>query len=848
MSTYFYVYTILIGVYSTLALYHTMVYLGRRSDKANLYYSTLLLSCVYITFTKGILPELKCFDTLPLQHIKIFAQYSAAAFAISTMIAFIYKTLKITQYRKWILLYITYMVVLIAICYIWYIITENSRRPVIFITALTLPLGASLWVLMLRTYFAKKNYFDRNISKTLIAIASAAYCVSYVIFPIMFVLKYSQAIQLLVITIGMLIMVIVSAYALVNTFNKEHHELIDTKEHLESKVVKRTEELEDANKKRTTAFVNIAHEIKTPLTILNNLVNIYIKKYGNNLDLKEIKNWIEILTKEAVNFLDAEKFTMGKVLYENEQTLNLSELLIEKIDSFKIYIEESCRITLNSSIEKNVCVKADPSAIDRVINNLIINAVKYNKTDGAISVELKKNGDYAEIIVSDTGVGISHEHIGRIFEQYYQASHAKNNRQGIGMGLYITNQIIKSLDGYIDVESELGKGSIFRIKLKCTHNNVNKAKYDLQEINITESNQNVTDYYSNSNNSNVLIVEDNISLLSIIKENLKQSYNVVCATNGFEAVEKIDKTNSNPDIIISDVMMDVMDGYELLSIIRSRKNNVPFIFLTAKTGIDEEVKGLNNGAIDYIQKPFHMDILIAKIETLISYNKLKESAFELEKYRSMGMITASICHEILNPLTGIKGSFEVVEDIVKYNQDNLLQEGIDNVKTNIRRISDIVTTLRSLFHGDRMITEKLNLFEIIKFVVALYKDSLGSKIEFKINVDTNILVLANKSALTQVLINLINNAAEAIKEKGIIYLDYSNSKLTVGDNGCGISENNMDKIFNISFSTKREIGCTGIGLFIVKEITERMGIDIKVESVLEVGTRVHLIFPDNKDA
>jgi signal transduction histidine kinase len=844
MSAFFYIYTILIGVYTALALYHTMVYLGRRSDKANLYYSVLLLSCVYITFTKGILPELKGFDTLPLHHFKIFAQYSASAFAISTMIAFVYKALKIVQYRKWILSYITYMVVLITICYIWYIMTEDSRGPVIFITALALPLGASLWFLMLKTYFAKKNYCYRNFSKTLIAIASAAYCASYVIFPIMFVLEYSQAIQLLVITIGMLIMAIVSAYALVNTFNKEHHELIDTKEHLESKVIERTKELEAVNNHRTTAFVNVAHEIKTPLTILNNLVNIYIKKYGNNSDLKEIKNWIEILIKEAVIFLDVEKFTMGKILYENEKTINLSELLIEKIDSFKTYIEESCRITLKSGIEKNICIKADPFAIDRVMNNLIINAVKYNKTDGIISVELQKKGEFAEIIVSDTGVGISHEHIGRIFEQYYQASHIKNNRQGIGMGLYITNQIIKSLDGSIDVESELGKGSIFRIKLKCTYDNVKKEKYDLQKINITESKQKVTDYYSNNNSITILIVEDNISLLKTIRENLKQSYNVFCATNGYEAVEKIDNTNINPDIIISDVMMDVMDGYELLSIIRSRKNNVPFIFLTAKTGINEEIKGLNSGAIDYIQKPFHMDILKARIETLISYNKLKESAFELEKYRSMGMLTASICHEILNPLTGIKGSFEVVEDIVQYNQDNLLQEGIDNVKTNIRRISDIVTTLRCLFHGDRIITEKLNLLEIIELVIALYKDNLGSKIEFKINVDTNIFVLANKSALTQVLVNLVTNAAEAIEETGVIYFDYANNKLIIGDNGCGIAENNLKNIYNISFSTKREKGCTGIGLFIVKEISDRMGIDIKIESVLDEGTTVHLTFPN----
>jgi signal transduction histidine kinase len=837
-------FSVLTGIYISLAIYHLMVYFGRRNDKNNLYYVVLLLSCTYITITKGLIGELTPFDTTITIYFKVFFQYTATTFAVCSMLIFVYKSLELKCVKKLIVTYTYYLPCLIAVVYTLFLITGDSKTYIRYVVLLGMPPGAILWIWMLFQFYSKKNIANYSKSKSIVAISSGAYCASYVIFPVFFYKGYSFAFQLYIVSIGMIIMVASSAYALVKQFNNEHKELIETKKHLEKKVVDRTRELEVSNQQKTNAFINVAHEIKTPLTIINNSLSRYKSQVSDNEFLREISYNVDTLLKNANDFIDTEKLTGGKTLYVHDSSVDFSRLLLQKTDSFR-HIAGNNYITIEHEIEDDIIIKADPVAIDRVLNNLLNNAIHYNRPSGSIVVTLKRTDTKVTLVVKDTGIGISQEHQQHIFEPYYQVSQKKKNSQGIGMGLYITSEIVRSLDGTIEVDSSEGEGSSFIVNLKACSNTEHA---DANVANVTKpldfpAYTEISDIVHDTSDFPVLlVVEDKKSLLKAIRDYMSDNYDVLCAVNGKVATDKITTMKKVPDCIVSDIMMDEMDGFAFLDTLRNdeKLKAVPFIFLTAKSSDSEKVEGLQKGATAYIAKPFSMDVLKAKIDSMLEYNALKQKLFELEKYHSIGVMTASICHQILNPLAGIRGPIYVIEKAIE--KAGAGTEKIDKnilfVKENSNRINDIVETLRSLFKGHEFAVEEIRVKQYISSLVAIFAEKVNDYIEFSIEIDDNLTIQMNKGALTQIMINLLSNAIEAINENGKILITGNEQRISIKDNGCGIPKEHLDKVFDLHYTTKPE--GTGFGMYLVKQLVERLGITMKIQSTVGEGTEVVL--------
>ncbi len=398
------------------------------------------------------------------------------------------------------------------------------------------------------------------------------------------------------------------------------------------RVEKAKEEIELTSRIKTNFFINLSHETKTPLTLISNYMGKYIRQYGMNEDLKIIKQNIDKLQQDMVNFLDLEKLERGQVFYDNEQVFNISDLFSAKMPFFRTLAERK-KIRFKSSIEESLFIQADPLAIDRIINNLLDNAVKFTNNEGLIEVMLISNDDEIIFKIKDNGIGISEEHKKNIFQPYYQISHAKRNIQGIGMGLYIVKKTLDSLSGRIFLESSTGAGSTFTVFLKkhmLTEKDKIKKDFEITAqsdnipLNLTVSDSEVKEGYPC-----ILIVEDNINMLQYLVDNLKSEYSIFPATDGTDALKKLENM-PKPDFIISDIMMDGMDGYkffeELMKIKepdgRETYKETPFLFLTAMHSQEEKLKSLNRGAVDFISKPFLMEELKAKIKTFI---ELKEA-------------------------------------------------------------------------------------------------------------------------------------------------------------------------------------------------------------------------------
>jgi len=402
---------------------------------------------------------------------------------------------------------------------------------------------------------------------------------------------------------------------------KTNKQLKDININLEQKVLNRTKQLEEAHEQKTNIFINIAHETKTPLTLISNYLDKYIKKHKETGDLLIIKNNIDKLKKDMINFLDIQKLERGQIYYNHNQIINLSNILKEKIKLFTIITWRKRIHIISDNIENNIVIKIDPYAIDRILNNLIDNAIKYNKEFGKIEISLTEIYNKIILMIKDTGIGISKEQQETIFNPYYQISHKKRNIQGIGMGLNIVKNIINDVNGKIEINSELNKGTVFIITFnKHIINKNDKITNNIELSSPFNSIVNIKlkeEKYDNKR-KNILLVEDNIEMLSYLQESFYDEYNVFMSKNGVDALKKINEM-PKPNIIISDIMMDKMNGYEFYDeLIKNDKYNyIPFIFLTALTSNNEKIKSLKKGAVDYIYKPFTIEELKHKVTSIL---------------------------------------------------------------------------------------------------------------------------------------------------------------------------------------------------------------------------------------
>lgn len=846
-----------IGMYVSLAMYHFLVYLGRREDKNNLYYAIIVISFAYLTFTMSVIPKMTFIEhdiRYNFWHLSIVFSYTAVT---ASLFFYIIKVLKIEQYKKIAIGFVVLAFIVNSFVYIGShilkIATFYELSPIMFY-CLT-PTSCIFYTIVMYNFFKNKN---RTKIQTKLTISISFFILFFILHPILLMLDVKEYIAISFSNVGMIITMIIIAKYLVDIFNDEHHELIDTKNNLEKKIEERTFELREAkelieiqSQEKTNFFVNLAHETRNPAMNILNYLNRCINRYPNDNNLHILRANVNKLVRDMVNFLDSEKIEQGRLFYDDCHSFDLSKFINEKVTFIEPTFELK-KICILRKIQDGVDIVSNIYGIDKIVNNLLDNAYKYTDNGGNVEILLdSKEKDQIVLCVRDNGIGIPEEKKKHIFDKYYQITHKKSNYQGIGMGLYITKGIVDSLHGEIEFISPLvnGRGTEFKVTFRSNSTSSNTIPYsetgfDLasqHSIGMSTNDLPIENIIKDRNKDIVLIVEDDKNILFSIKEVLEDEYNILCAINGKEALELIEKHRII--LIISDIMMDIMDGYELLRILQNNKKDIPFVFLTSKGGVSEEIKGLSRGAIDYIQKPFEVTALRAKVISIVNYNKLKNKTFELEKYKSIGMLTASICHEILNPLSGISGNMYVVDkEIEKAGLGNAaLVDSIKHIKENSNRISEIVTTMRSLFYGKKMPQMMIDISSIINPLINIFKNKVGKRISFEYN-NESINIVSDKSAFTQILFNLMANAVDAIREDGVIVIKVASDgrNITIEDNGIGISQDDLVKIYDIGYTTKTN--GTGIGLFIVKELCVNLGIVMKIDSIINEGTIVSLDF------
>jgi signal transduction histidine kinase/ligand-binding sensor domain-containing protein/DNA-binding response OmpR family regulator len=409
------------------------------------------------------------------------------------------------------------------------------------------------------------------------------------------------------------------------------------------------EKMHEVDEMKNRFFTNISHEFRTPLTLIFGPAKDVIE----NTKESDTKHSVSIIKRNAsklyalVNqLLDLSKLEAGKMKLEATEQ-NIIPLLKGYVLSFSSLAERK-KITLKfNSAEDNLNVFVDEEKLEKIVSNLLSNAFKFTPEGGTIECTVNKLDSYTEIRVEDNGIGIAKERLDKIFDRFYQVdgSHTREG-EGTGIGLSLTKELVELHKGRIEVESEYGKGTTFKILLPLGNahlkpeeiverettekKNIAETEFELIAEREKVKEKSEIDLIIDTQKPLLLIVEDNSDVRKYITSHLEKEYRILEASNGEEGLKEA--FGHIPDLIISDVMMPKMDGFELCEKIKTdeRTSHIPIILLTAKATDKDKISGYETGADDYIMKPFDSNVLKVRIKNLIDQRRKLRDQFRKE--------------------------------------------------------------------------------------------------------------------------------------------------------------------------------------------------------------------------
>lgn len=391
------------------------------------------------------------------------------------------------------------------------------------------------------------------------------------------------------------------------------------------------QQLRELDLAKSRFFSNISHEMRNPLTLIMSPLQKLAEETRNtafNKDLLLAYNNSKKLLNRVNEILDLSRLDAGKMQL-HETSVNLHSLCHRIIYSYASYAQHrNLQLDFDFEPEKNTSVLLDIEKFEKILNNLILNALKHAGPEGKVQLSIKQEKNTFSFAVMDTGKGISPEDMEHIFDRYYQTEQSEiSNQGGTGIGLTLAKEYAVLFGGNISVESKPEEGSIFTllIPLKLSESTIEEKPVNIdQEVRKVPVDMNIAGLKSGNDKPVILIVEDNHEMGRYLKDKLNKYYDSITVPDGVEALKllKIRKF----DLIISDVMMPNMDGFEFREKVRQNRQwkQYPFIMLTARMLEEDRIAGFRLGIDDYITKPFSLNELLARIHNLILNKKERD--------------------------------------------------------------------------------------------------------------------------------------------------------------------------------------------------------------------------------
>ena len=680
----------------------------------------------------------------------------------------------------------------------------------------------------------------------------------------------------------------------------------------------RAEKLAEIDRAKTMFFSNISHEFRTPLGLilgpLTDALTHDAPLEGPQLELAH-RNSLRLL-KLVNSLLDFSRIEAGRV-QATYQATDLAQFTKALASNFRSACEQAgLALTID-------CPKlSQPAYVDRdmwekIILNLLSNAFKFT-FDGEIAVSLRETEGMVELLVRDTGVGVPEAEMPRLFERFHRIERQKSRtHEGSGIGLALVYELVKLHGGTISADSTEGKGTAFTVRIplgsarllaetsggqSLPSTSVRADAFlhealrwlpdaDVPQPEAVRDLEEPEDTYAIRRGDRVLVVDDNADMRDYLRRLLSGRCDVHTVPDGRAALANIRR--EPPDLVITDVMMPLMDGFQLLREIRADPalREIPVILLSARAGEASRVEGLASGADDYLVKPFSARELIARVganlqlarfrseaaatlrvlnETLeqrvsdesAQRARMEEALRQSQKMEAIGQLTGGLAHDFNNLLAAVGGAFGLIERRLadrRAGVERYVRAGQDAV----RRAATLTQRLLAFSRQQNLDPRPLDANKLISGMEDLIRRTVGPAIEVEVVGAGGLWpTKVDSSQLESSLLNLCINARDAMMpEGGRLTIETANKwldaraaserdlapgqyvSICVTDTGTGMSAEVKEKAFDPFFTTKPLGQGTGLGLSMVYGFVRQSGGQVRIYSEPRKGTTMSLYLP-----
>ncbi|MCX7746118.1 MAG: ATP-binding protein [Clostridia bacterium] len=791
-----------------MGLYHFSIFFLRKKDKAYLY--TGIFCSAASVYTSSLIPDPVLFLLFP--HLSFVAYYTIAILSsvIANLFIIIYiNSLYPNEINKYIVKTIKFVAIIFSILFI-FIYTLNHGNVYWVMKPYEVIFSFVSIYLFYVLYKAQQKNKGALIVLAGYAILFSTSCIdtfsSIFIIGVYHLNKY-----------GWLVFIMFQTFTLSLNFTRTF-----------TKVEQMSEKLTSLDKLKDEFLVNTAHELKTPMHGIIGIAETMLdqtgyeeKKQSQNLSL--IIASARRLTELVNNILDFSKMKHQDIVLHNK-SLNLWQVVDVVFAVLRPMAKEK-ELIFKNEISESLNVYADENRLFQILYNLLGNAVKFTES-GEIKVLAVKRNQMIQITVSDTGMGIPEDKLETVFLPFEQVEIEGNSaNSGTGLGLSITKNLVELHGGSIHVESQPGKGSSFIFSLPPSYESAQNSKpnkgYTLETNSVDENDNPQTD----NTEFRILIADDEpINLQIFINLFRKENYAIQTANNGFEALQAVE-VNGKPDLVILDVMMPKMSGYEVCRKLREQYpiHDLPILLVTVKNQPADILAGFEAGANDYLTKPFQTKELKARIKNLLDLKKAVNSAVTSQLNFLQAQIKPHFLYNTLN----------AIMSLVRTDQEkarDLLLELSNYLRESFR------------FKGTEKSIPLKKEISIVKSYLYIVMARFPGKISTIYDIDENIDINIPHLIIQPIVENAVKHGILPKPDGGTIHLAVkdkgSHVLISVQDDGAGIQKE------MVSLLLSEKINSTSVGLVNVnKRLLALYGTGVSIESEPEKGTRIILKIP-----
>ncbi|MBI4563334.1 MAG: response regulator [Planctomycetes bacterium] len=693
-----------------------------------------------------------------------------------------------------------------------------------------------------------------------------------------------------------------------DAINRKLQEEIEERKRTAEALHQKNKELQRSERAKDEFFAGVSHELRTPLTLILAPVESLLGGIHGSLSeaqqrtLEPVHNNAVRLLHMVTGLLDFAKVEAQQVQVRREPS-HVALLTRRVVADFRPIAQSKGLELRLSAPDVESPREMDRYLYERILFNLLSNAIKFTP-EGSVRVSLEFQGDRIRLAVADTGVGIAESERDALFRRFRQLGSVATRRfEGTGLGLALVQEFAKLLDGSVSVETRAGAGSVLTVECEAPLSAAGAAPDDSEKTRLF-----LLPRYASvappevrapaaEELPKVLIAEDNEDLAAYVSDLLKSLCLPRAVRDGQEALRQVYEWF--PDIVLADVMMPKLDGLALCREMKSQAGtaHIPVVLLTALTHRQALLKGWEAGADEYLFKPFHPTELVTRIRTLLA-GTLQRRRFEEEreqmkaqlrqgqKLQAVGRLAAGVAHEINNPaayvlsnlhtlgkycsgLVRLLGETEraleraaageplepIRRDLRRAREEEDadyalrdLDQALEECREGGRRIQEIVRSLRDFSHADEGVRRPADLHHELDAALRMCAGVLKRK-DAAVERDYGAMppVPCNPQQIDQVFLNLLINAADAIREGGSIRIstrvEGSFAAVRIRDDGVGIAPEQLDRVFEPFFTTKPVGEGTGLGLHLAYTIVRAHRGQIEFQSKAGRGTEFTVRLP-----